>query len=101
METVQSLIAQYGQSTWDVVLRQQVIYGYVMLWSGIGVVLSSVIFGGVSIAKNDDTFNNDWEYGIAASVFALIIGIILAVSGALYLINPQFYAIKTLIPSFN
>ena len=101
METVQSLIAQYGQYTWDVVLRQQVIYGYVMLWSGIGVVLSSVVFGVVSIVKNDDTFNNDWEYGIAASVSALIIGIILAVSGALYLINPQFYAIKTLIPSFN
>lgn len=99
-------IGQGASFGWDVVIRQQIIYGFIgIFFALIGFIAIPFLVRGVKLCwdnyKRDGRFS-DWDvtatmltiFGSAAIIIFIIVG---SIAGLSHLINPAYYALNFFI----
>ena len=106
-EILDALAARFGTTgvhLWEVLVRQQIIEGVYAIGWLIGAGIFSYLYYKLLkyFHSQDGTYWDDWQVGTSCGL-GVILGIIIIVAIAmtydmLGLINPEFYALKVLLP---
>ena len=100
-EAIEAMAQSLGvaaEYVWEVVLRQQVALGAVMVIMAAMLIPTGVVFTAKAYKRHSESL--DGFYHASLGVVGLVGGSILIAIGVLYLYNPGYYALKAITGIF-